>query len=115
MAHRTDGQGTLESVVGTTAAAVEAVVETATATVPWTVGNRLLGYDPKMRRLWIGGQRLHHGLTGCAVAGVGLFGVAARRTALSRGAAYAVIGAVLMAHDWKDRSAWFRLGRQHPR
>jgi hypothetical protein len=58
---------------------------------PWKRGNRLVGIDPELRRMWIGGQRLHHGLTGIALAAAGL---------------------ILMAHDWKDRSVWFRLGRQ---
>jgi hypothetical protein len=58
---------------------------------PWKVGNRIVGVDPDRRRLWVGGQRLHHGLTGIALAAAGL---------------------VLIAHDWKDRSVWFRLGRQ---
>jgi hypothetical protein len=58
---------------------------------PWKVGNRIVGVDPELRRLWVGGQRLHHGLTGIALAAAGL---------------------VLIAHDWKDRTVWFRLGRQ---
>lgn len=56
---------------------------------PWTKGNRLIGYDPGRRRLWVGGQRLHHGLTGFV---------------------FAVTGALLMAHDWKDREMWFERG-----
>lgn len=59
------------------------------ATRPWTKGNRLLGYDPTRRRLWVGGQRMHHGLTGVLLA---------------------VTGTVLMLHDWKDRSMWFERG-----
>jgi hypothetical protein len=46
----------------------------------------LIRYDLKRRRLWIGGQRLHHGLTGIFLAGAGM---------------------ALMAHDWRDRSIWF--------
>jgi hypothetical protein len=46
-------------------------------------------YDPELRRVWIGGQRLHHGLTGVALA---------------------FLGGVLMLHDWKDRSVWFHRG-----
>ena len=49
----------------------------------------LLRYDPRRRRLWIAGQRVHHGLTGA-------FLLAA--------------GTALMLHDWKDRSLWFQLG-----
>ena len=49
----------------------------------------LLRYDAHRRRLWVGGQRVHHGLTGAL-----LF----------------TAGTALMLHDWKDRSLWFRLG-----
>lgn len=56
---------------------------------PWTHGNRLLGLDLERRRIWIGGQRVHHGLTGVALA---------------------LAGTVLMAHDWKDRPLWFQRG-----
>jgi hypothetical protein len=43
-------------------------------------------YDAKRRRVWVCGQRLHHGLTGLFLAGAGM---------------------ALMAHDWHDRSIWF--------
>ena len=76
--------------------------------VPWTRGNRLLGYDPELRRLWVAGQRLHHGATGIAIAGAGLIGLVARRG----GATAALAGTALIAHDWKDRSVWFRRGPQ---
>jgi hypothetical protein len=49
----------------------------------------LLRYDADRRRLWVAGQRVHHGLTGAF-----LFAA----------------GTALMAHDWKDRSLWFQLG-----
>ena len=80
--------------------------------VPWTRGNRLLGFDPELRRLWIAGQRLHHGATGIALASAGLIGLAARRFTPGRGAAAALTGTALIAHDWKDRSVWFRRGPQ---
>jgi hypothetical protein len=79
---------------------------------PWTLGNRILGVDPELRRLWIGGQRLHHGLTGIAVATAGLAQLATRRTEASRAIAWTIAGGVLMAHDWKDRAVWFRRGPQ---
>ena len=79
---------------------------------PWKVGNRVVGIDPGARRLWIGGQRLHHGLTGIAVAGAGLTQLLVRRSEPSRAIAWALAGAVLMAHDWKDRGVWFRRGPQ---
>ena len=56
---------------------------------PWTHGNRLVGFDPQLKRLWIGGQRVHHGMTGVLVAAAGL---------------------ALMLHDWKDRPFWFQRG-----
>ncbi len=63
----------------------------ATRATPWTRGNRLVGYDPIQKRMWVGGQRLHHGVTGIALA---------------------LLGGVLVAHDWKDRTVWFRRGPQ---
>jgi hypothetical protein len=79
---------------------------------PWTVGNRVLGLDPELRRVWIGGQRLHHGLTGIAVATASLANLALRRSEATRAIAWVLAGGVLMAHDWKDRSVWFRRGPQ---
>ena len=54
---------------------------------PWTHGNRLVGVDLTRRRVWVCGQRVHHGATGIILA---------------------AFGAVLVAHDWKDRPLWFR-------
>ena len=51
----------------------------------------LVRYDAGCHRIWVCGQRLHHGLTGFLLAGAGL---------------------ALMAHDWRDRSAWFERGAQ---
>ncbi len=79
---------------------------------PWKVGNRIIGIDPAQRRLWVGGQRLHHGLTGVAVATAGLANLALRRSDANRAIAWALAGAVLIAHDWKDRESWFRWGPQ---
>lgn len=56
---------------------------------PWTKGNRLIAYDPVRRRIWVCGQRVHHGLTGALLA---------------------VTGAALMLHDRKDLSMWFERG-----
>ena len=58
-----------------------------------------LYYDATRRRLWLYGQRCHHGATGALLASVGAFAVAA--------------GGLLMAHDWKDRSIWFERGWQN--
>jgi hypothetical protein len=49
----------------------------------------MLGYDRARRRLWIGGQRIHHGMTGALLA---------------------LAGALLMVHDWKDHEHWFARG-----
>jgi hypothetical protein len=87
-------------------------IETADTTPVWTRGNRLVGYDPQLRRLWIGGQRLHHGATGVALAGLALAQIATRRTTAQRGVAYLLAGAALSAHDWHDRSVWFERGAQ---
>ena len=51
-------------------------------------------YDSVRRRLWIFGQRCHHGATGAVLTFAGAVGVA------------------LMAHDWTDRSVWFSRGWQ---
>ena len=52
-------------------------------------GAGLVRYDAERRRVWICGQRLHHGLTGALLTAAGF---------------------ALMAHDWRDRSTWFRVG-----
>jgi hypothetical protein len=75
---------------------------------PWTRGNRLVGYDLELKRLWVGGQRLHHGATGIALAAAGLARLSRSRRAL----AWTLAGSALVAHDWKDRSLWFAGGPQ---
>ena len=77
---------------------------------PWKIGNRLIGIDLERRRIWVGGQRLHHGVTGIAVAGAGLAGLAVRRFTTRGGLEWALVGTALMAHDWHDRSVWFQRG-----
>ena len=72
----------------------------------------LFHYDPVLRRLWVGGQRLHHGATGAAVTAAGITAISAGRLALRTGAPYALVGTALMAHDWHDRSVWFLRGPQ---
>jgi hypothetical protein len=76
------------------------------------IGRSLVDYDPALRRVWIGGQRLHHGATGAAVAAAGVMGLAARRLAARSALPAALIGTALMAHDWHDRSLWFARGGQ---
>jgi len=78
-------------------------------------------YDALQRRLWILGQRCHHGATGALLASGGVMGVAvgvARRRRpprrrLAATLASASAGTLLMLHDWQDRSVWFRVGPGH--
>ena len=72
---------------------------------------RLVEYDAIRRRLWIFGQRCHHGATGSLVATVACLGMMAERNPQPPFLALAATGAALMVHDWSDRSIWFELGR----
>lgn len=79
---------------------------------------RLLEYDGPRRRLWILGQRCHHGAAGSLLAGLACVGLIADPTraqaGLTRAAplvGLAATGGALMAHDWKDHSIWFECGR----
>jgi hypothetical protein len=49
----------------------------------------VLRYDAERRRVWVCGQRLHHGLTGALLTAAGI---------------------ALMVHDRRDRSIWFKPG-----
>ena len=75
----------------------------------------LLEYDSARRRLWIGGQRCHHGAAGSIVATTacgGLLGGRVGRSPRERSfLALVLAGWAMMAHDWKDRSIWFERGR----
>lgn len=69
----------------------------------------LFEYDAARRRLWLCGQRCHHGATGALVAAVG---VAAGSRLRTRGLTTLIAtGGLLMVHDWHDRSIWFEPGR----
>ncbi len=78
---------------------------------------RLFEYDARRRRLWIRGQRCHHGAGGTLVAMTACLGLLAGQGPAPKSAdarplvALALAGGALMAHDWKDRSVWFRRGR----
>jgi hypothetical protein len=77
---------------------------------------RLLEYDPSRHRIWIGGQRCHHGATGSIVATTACAGLITRQLTAAPSVprpflALVVAGGALMAHDWKDRSMWFERGR----
>lgn len=77
---------------------------------------RLVEYDALHRRLWIFGQRCHHGATGSVVAGAAFFGLiagpipAAHPPARTGSIVALAAGGALMIHDWKDRSMWFQRG-----
>lgn len=71
---------------------------------------RPIHYDAARRRLWILGQRCHHGATGALLTGAALAGLAAARMRPFGCAAMAATGSLLMAHDWSDRSMWFERG-----
>ena len=67
-----------------------------------------LHYDAIQRRLWIGGQRCHHGATGTLLAAAGVVGLLVLRAPALSGMIAA--GGILMAHDWRDRAVWFARG-----
>jgi hypothetical protein len=69
-----------------------------------------LYYDAAKRRLWIYGQRCHHGATGALLAATGAVVLASVKAPAS--VAMLAAGSVLMVHDWKDRSIWFERGWQ---
>lgn len=71
----------------------------------------LVEYDGLRRRLWILGQRCHHGATGSLVAAVAFLGMVVDRDSRPPFIALVATGSVLMAHDWGDRSIWFERGR----
>ncbi len=73
---------------------------------------RPIHYDAVRRRLWICGQRCHHGATGALLTAVGAVGVLASALRPLRAATLLATGSLLMAHDWKDRPVWFQRGAQ---
>ncbi len=72
----------------------------------------LVRYDALRRRVWVRNQRLHHGAPGAIAAGLGIAGLAVRRFSPRGGLEWALLGSILMAHDWHDRSVWFKRGSQ---
>jgi hypothetical protein len=81
---------------------------------------KLVEYDALRRRVWILGQRCHHGATGTVVAAAAFLALitdpdtVVRPTTVWPASALAVAaagGALMMAHDWKDRAIWFERGR----
>jgi hypothetical protein len=80
----------------------------------WATARRLVEYDGLRRRVWIFGQRCHHGATGSVVATLACMGlvlgpaIEVRQLAGPRSMlALAAAGGALMVHDWKDHSEWF--------
>ena len=80
---------------------------------------KVVEYDAIRRRLWILGQRCHHGATGTVLTMAACLALMSEpapiqkptvgpRSALALAAAS---GALMMVHDWKDRSIWFERGR----
>jgi hypothetical protein len=79
---------------------------------------RFFEYDARRRRLWINGQRCHHGATGTLVATTAVLGLLAAQAPKPKTrsdakplVALILAGGAMMAHDWKDRSVWFARGR----
>jgi hypothetical protein len=72
---------------------------------------KALEYDAARRRVWLFGQRCHHGATGALIATIAALGLAAHAKPRSV-ATLAATGGFLMAHDWRDRSIWFERGSQ---
>jgi len=79
-------------------------------------------YDPARHRLWILGQRCHHGAAGVLLAATGGALLGAKRSlapsrrsiaeahAASRAIVIASLGGILMLHDRKDHAIWFERG-----
>jgi hypothetical protein len=82
------------------------------AVTPLTAPTQLqpFRFDARTRRLWILGQRCHHGATGAVLAGVAAGGLAATKLTARTSLAMCATATMLMAHDWKDRSIWFKRG-----
>jgi len=73
----------------------------------------LFEYDAVRRRLWILGQRCHHGATGALVTSAALTALVTHALTPKGTVALAATGSLLMMHDRHDRSIWFRPGHQH--
>jgi hypothetical protein len=67
-------------------------------------------FDAQRRRLWVLGQRCHHGASGALLAGLAAAALVAARTTARTTVTLGAMAGVLMAHDWKDRAVWFERG-----
>jgi hypothetical protein len=78
---------------------------------------KVVEYDTLTRRLWILGQRCHHGATGTVLAAAACLALISDPAPIekpvvgSSSALALAAGALMMVHDWKDRSIWFERGR----
>jgi hypothetical protein len=72
---------------------------------------RSVKYDAVGRRLWIGRQRCHHGAIGALATTLACVELISNRHRAAP--VLAAGGALLMAHDWKDRTLWFAPGPQN--
>jgi hypothetical protein len=80
---------------------------------------KLVEYDALRHRLWIFGQRCHHGATGSIVVTAAFFALVTGPAHVGKPtvgprsmlALTAAGGALMMVHDWKDRALWFERGR----
>jgi hypothetical protein len=72
----------------------------------------ILRYDTHRRRLWIAGQRCHHGATGALVTTLAAGALLATRAHVPHLGALVAAGGALMLHDWHDRRVWFQPGGQ---
>jgi hypothetical protein len=80
-----------------------------------TKNARIVEYDSISRRLWILGQRCHHGAGGSLLAAVACVAVVtepvvSRPRPVPTLVALVAAGGAMMAHDWKDHSIWFERG-----
>ena len=77
---------------------------------------KVVEYDVFRRRLWICGQRCHHGATGLLVTFIACLGLitdapdAAGHGRRTQSMIALAAGGALMLHDWKDRGIWFERG-----
>jgi hypothetical protein len=71
---------------------------------------KLIEYDAVRRRVWVLGQRCHHGATGALLTATALGAFATARLRPFGLGALAATGSLLMVHDWKDRAVWFERG-----
>ncbi len=82
-------------------------------------GRKVVEYDSLTHRLWILGQRCHHGATGSLLAAAACVALISEPSVIHRPivrprsafALAAASGALMMVHDWKDRAIWFERGR----